>query len=139
MAEERSRAKGVYLDPVIEHFMRPRNVGEIDGADGVGSVGDASCGDFFRVYIRVEDDVLAEVKYKVFGCPAAVACCSMMSELATGMKVDDAYELEDADVVRALGGLPEPKEHCSSHAAAALHRAIDDYVFRRPKERGSRP
>jgi nitrogen fixation NifU-like protein len=117
---------------VLEHFFYPRNVGEIDDPDGVGTVGDPECGDFFRVWIRVEGDVLAEVKYKVFGCPAAVATCSMMSELATGKSVDEAYELDDLDIMLALGGLPESKQHCSNHAASALHKAIDDFVFRKP-------
>jgi nitrogen fixation NifU-like protein len=121
----------VYVAPVLDHFFNPRNVGEIDHPDGVGVVGDPECGDQFKVWIRVEGEILAEVKYKVFGCPAAVATCSMMSELATGKTVDEAYELDDLDILVALGGLPQSKEHCSNHAATALHRAIDDYVFRR--------
>jgi nitrogen fixation NifU-like protein len=125
----------LYADPVIDHFLHPRNVGEIEDPDGVGTVGDPECGDYFKVWIKVEGDLLTEVKYKVFGCPAAVATCSMMSELATGRNVDEAYELGDLDIMRALGGLPEPKEHCSNHAAAALHRAIDDFVFRTTNKR----
>ncbi len=120
---------------VLEHFLHPRNVGEIDDPDGIGTVGDPECGDHFKVWIRVDGDVLAEVKYKVFGCPAAVATCSMMSELATGKSIDEAYEMDDVDIMVALGGLPEAKEHCSNHAASALHRAIDDYVFRRSNKR----
>jgi nitrogen fixation NifU-like protein len=104
-------------------------VGEIDAADGVGSVGDPECGDFFRVWIRVDGDILAEVKYKVFGCPTAIACCSMMSELAVGMTLEMAYCLDDADIMHALGGLPDAKRHCSNHAAAALHEAIDAFVL----------
>lgn len=119
----------VYLDPVLEHFLRPRNVGEIVGADGVGTLGDPGCGDFFKVWIRVEGDRVAEVKYKVLGCPAAIASCSMMSELATGMTLEAAHNLDDVDITRALGGLPEAKEHCSSHAAEALHAAIEDFMF----------
>jgi len=126
--EERRRAR-VYVDPVLDHFFYPRNVGEIEDPDGVGTVGDPGCGDYFKVWIRVEGDLLVEVKYKVLGCPAAVAACSMMSELATGKTVDEAYELDDFDIMRALGGLPEIKQHCSNHAAAALHGAIDDFVF----------
>jgi nitrogen fixation NifU-like protein len=113
-----------------EHFFRPRNVGEIADPDGVGTVGDPECGDVFKVFIRVKDGVLVEVRYQVFGCPAAVATCSMMSELATGMTVDDAYQLDDVDIMNALGGLPEPKQHCSNHAATALHEAINDFVLR---------
>jgi nitrogen fixation NifU-like protein len=114
---------------MLEHFLAPRNVGEIEGADGIGSVGDVECGDYFKVWIRVEGEVLSEVKYKVFGCPAAIATCSVMSELATGLPVEQAYALDDLDIMKALGGLPEPKQHCSNHAVAALHRAIDDFVF----------
>ena len=114
---------------MLEHFLSPRNVGEIEAPDGVGTVGDAECGDFFKVWIRIEGDRLAEVKYKVFGCPAAIATCSMMSELATGMTLEEAYALDDLDIMRALGGLPEHKEHCSNHAAGALHEAIHNFVL----------
>jgi nitrogen fixation NifU-like protein len=126
------RPSRTYQDLVCEHFLHPRNVGEIEDADGVGAVGDLQCGDYFKVWIRVEGDHLAEVKYKVRGCPAAVATCSMMSELATGKTVGEAYELDDLDIMRALGGLPESKQHCSNHAASALREAIDDFVFRKP-------
>ncbi len=105
-------------------------MGEIEDPDGVGAVGDPECGDYFKVWVRIEGELLAEVKYKVLGCPTAVATCSVMSELATGMPVDEAYGLDDIDIMRALGGLPEAKQHCSNHAAAALHAAINDYVFR---------
>ncbi|NLV72466.1 MAG: iron-sulfur cluster assembly scaffold protein [Actinobacteria bacterium] len=137
---ERLGRPRVYVAPVLEHFLNPRNVGEITDADGVGVLGDPACGDHFKVWIRVQDGILAEVKYKVFGCPAAVATCSMMSELATGKTVDEAYELDDLDILVALGGLPEAKEHCSNHAATALHKAIEDYVFRKTnEERGRDP
>jgi nitrogen fixation protein NifU and related proteins len=126
-AHERAR---IYVDPVLEHFFNPRNVGEIENPDGVGTVGDPVCGDYFKVWIRADGVSLGEVKYKVQGCPTAVAACSMMSELATGMTIDEAYELDDIDIMRALGGFPEAKQHCSNHAAAALHAAIDDYIFR---------
>ncbi|NLE11552.1 MAG: iron-sulfur cluster assembly scaffold protein [Actinobacteria bacterium] len=115
----------------VEHFLNPRNVGEIENPDGVGTVGDPECGDYFKVWIRVEGDLLAEVKYKVFGCPAAIATCSMMSELATGMTMEEASMLDDIDIMVALGGLPEPKQHCSNHAATALHKAIDDFMLGR--------
>lgn len=124
---------------VLEHFLHPRNVGEIDDADGVGIVGDPDCGDCFKVWIRVRDDVVTEVKHKVFGCPAAIATCSMMSELATGRTLEEAYALDDLDIMNALGGLPEPKQHCSNHAAAALHEAIIDFVVgTATRERGRR-
>ena len=121
---------------VIEHFVNPRNVGEIQDPDGVGVVGDPACGDYFKVWIRVKGDRVAEIKYKVFGCPTAIATCSMMSELATGMTVDEAHQLDDVDIMVALGGLPEPKQHCSNHAAAALHGAIEDFVFRKTSGMG---
>ncbi|MHB0979846.1 MAG: iron-sulfur cluster assembly scaffold protein [Thermoleophilia bacterium] len=124
------RPPRLYEDLVCEHFLHPRNVGELADADGVGAVGDPQCGDYFKVWIRVEGELLAEVKYKVRGCPAAVATCSMMSELATGKTVGEAYELDDVDIMHALGGLPEDKQHCSNHAAAALREAINDFVFR---------
>lgn len=129
------RQPGVYLHPVLDHFAHPRNVGEIQNADGVGAIGDPECGDYFKVWIRVDEERIVEVKYKVFGCPPAIACCSMMSELATGRTVDEAYELDDADIVRHLGGLPEAKQHCSAHAASALHRAIEDWIIKRHAER----
>jgi nitrogen fixation protein NifU and related proteins len=132
MSDDGFERPRLYVDPVLDHFSHPRNVGEIDDPDGVGTVGDPECGDFFKVYIRVAGELLAEIKYKVFGCPAAVATCSMMSELATGMSVDEAYQLDDLDIMIALGGLPESKQHCSNHAASALHGAIDDFVFRKP-------
>jgi nitrogen fixation NifU-like protein len=135
MDSDEPKRSRLYVDPVLEHFFYPRNVGEIEDPDGVGSLGDPGCGDYFKVWIRVEGDILTQVKYKVQGCPSAIAACSMMSVLATGKTVDDAYELEDLDIVRALGGLPEAKQHCSNHAASALREAIDDYVFRKPASR----
>jgi nitrogen fixation protein NifU and related proteins len=129
MDVEKPKRPSVYVAPVLDHFFYPRNVGEIEDPDGVGTVGDPERGDYFKVWIRVEGELLAEVKYKVLGCPAAVATCSMMSELAKGKTVDEAYQLDDLDIMHALGGLPEPKQHCSNHAAAALHDAIDDFVF----------
>jgi nitrogen fixation protein NifU and related proteins len=117
------------VDPVIDHFLNPRNVGEIEHPHGVGTVGDPGCGDFFKVWIRIEDKRLHEVKYKVQGCPAAIACCSMMSEMAEGMTVQEAHRLGDVDIVRALGGLPAAKQHCSAHAATALRNAIEDFMF----------
>ena len=138
MSTSSPRPDGAYSDLVLAHFRHPRNLGEIEVPDGVGLVGDPECGDYFKVFIRVEDGRLARVTFKVFGCPAAVATCSMMSEMATGLSVDEAYQLDDLDIMSALGGLPEHKQHCSNHAAAALHRAIDDYVLGgRTKRRGS--
>jgi len=112
--------------------MNPRNVGEISDADGVGQIGDEECGDMVKVWIKVSNSHLADVKYKVFGCPAAIAVCSMMTELAIGKHVDDAYEITDAQVAEALGGLPEQKYHCSNLAASALHKAIMNYALKKP-------
>src|SRR4030043_175017 len=123
-----------YTDKVIEHFMNPRNSGEIPNADGVGTIGSEECGDVIRVWIKVIDEHLVDIKYKVFGCPAAIACCSMMTELAMGKHLDDAGELTDEQVADALGGLPSQKYHCSNLAASALHKAIMDYVFKSIRE-----
>jgi len=108
--------------------MNPRNVGEIIDADGMGQIGDEECGDMVKVCIKVDDNHLTDIKYTVFGCPAAIAVCSMMSELAKGMHIDKAYEMTDAQVAEALGGLPDQKYHCSNLAASALHKAITNYV-----------
>ncbi|MBE0536630.1 MAG: iron-sulfur cluster assembly scaffold protein [Phycisphaerae bacterium] len=98
-----------YTEKVLAHFANPRNVGEIADADGVGSIGSKECGDMIRVWIKVDKWRLADVRYKVFGCPAAIACCSMMTELAIGRRLDEACELTDAKVAEALGGLPAHK------------------------------
>jgi len=117
-----------YSDNVLKHFMNPQHAGEIPDADGVGTIGSEVCGDMIRVWIKVSDEYLTDVKYKVFGCPAAIACCSMMAELAIGKHLDYAGELTDEQVADTLGGLPENKYHCSNLAASALRKAILDYV-----------
>ena len=109
--------------------MNPRNIGQFLDADGTGIIGSEECGDQIRVWIKVRDSKLVHVTHEVFGCPAAIAACSMMTVLATGMTLQQAQELTDADVAKALGGLPEPKYHCSNLAASALHKAIEDYIF----------
>jgi len=125
----------LYTDKALEHFMNPRNVGEIPDADGVGTIGSEECGDMIRVWIKVSDDEhLADIKYKVFGCPAAIACCSLMTELAMGKHLDDVGELTDEQVADALGGLPVNKYHCSNLAASALHKAIMDYILKSPSK-----
>jgi len=122
----------IYTDIAMDHFMNPRNVGEIADADGMGEIGDEECGDMVKVWIKVIDEHLAEVKYKVRGCPAAIAVCSMMSEMATGKHLDIAYEITDAQVAEALGGLPDQKFHCSNLAASGLQKAIMSYVLKKP-------
>jgi len=119
-----------YTDKVLEHFMNPHSIGEIPDADGVGTIGSEECGDMIRVWIKVNDEHLVDVKYKVFGCPAAIACCSMMTELAIGMNIDQAWDLTDDQVAETLGGLLVHKYHCSNLAASALHKAIMNYVFK---------
>jgi len=121
----------IYTDIAMDHFMNPRNVGEIPDPDGVGQIGDEECGDMVKVWIKVDNTHLIDVKYKVSGCPAAIAVCSMMTELAIGEHVDDAYEITDEQVAEALGGLPEHKFHCSNLAASALQKAIMNYALKK--------
>lgn len=123
----------MYNEKVIEHFKNPRNVGEIADADGVGEVGNPVCGDMMTFYIKVEDDKLIDVKYKTFGCVAAIAVSSMISEMAIGKTIDEVLEISNKMVAEALGGLPPNKYHCSNLGADALKAAIEDYK----KKRGS--
>ena len=120
----------LYSAKVLEHFRKPKNAGTIEDANGVGEIGDPGCGDFLRVYIKVENDVVRDVKYEIRGCPAAIACASAMTELAIGKNLDDAMMLSDDDIVEALDGLPEFKIHCSALGAAGLRTAIVDYFER---------
>lgn len=120
-----------YNEKVLSHFCNPHNVGIIEDADGIGRLGDASCGDVFVMFIRVVDDRLQEIKYLVRGCGAAIATCSALSDLATGQTIEEAMRLNDDDISEELGGLPLEKLHCSNLAATVLHRAIEDYWSRR--------
>ncbi len=117
----------MYTDKVMDHFSNPRNVGEIENADGVGEVGNASCGDIMKIYLRVEDNVIQDVKFKTFGCGAAIATSSMVTEMAIGKTIDEALVLTNQTVAEALDGLPPAKMHCSNLAADALHEAIKNY------------
>jgi nitrogen fixation NifU-like protein len=117
----------MYTEKVMEHFSNPRNVGEIENANGVGEVGNASCGDIMKIYLKVEDNIIKDVKFKTFGCGAAIATSSMVTELAIGKTLDEALELSNQAVAEALDGLPPAKMHCSNLAADALHEAIMDY------------
>ena len=117
----------MYSPIVMEHFTNPRNVGDIPDADGVGEVGNPVCGDMMTFSIKVDGDRLADVKFRTFGCGAAIAVSSMVSEMAIGKTLDEALELSNADVADALGGLPRHKLHCSNLGADALHKAIEDY------------
>ncbi len=116
-----------YSKKVMDHFMSPKNVGEIEDADGVGEVGNPTCGDMMTFYIKVKDDRLDDVKFKTFGCGAAIAVSSMVSELAMGKSLDEALKISNKDVAHELGGLPKQKMHCSNLGADALHKAIQDY------------
>lgn len=123
----------MYSEKVMDHFRNPRNVGEIPDADGVGTVGNPVCGDMMTVYIKVKDNRIADIKFKTFGCGAAVATSSMVTELAKGKTLDEAKKITRADVAEHLGGLPPIKMHCSNLAADALHSAIDDYRKKKSK------
>lgn len=117
----------MYSEKVMEHFSNPRNVGEIPDADGVGIEGNPTCGDIMKIYIKVEDDHIMDVKFKTFGCGAAIATSSMVTEMVMGKTLDEALEISNQAVAEALGGLPPVKMHCSNLAADALHKAIEDY------------
>ncbi len=115
-----------YTEQVMDHFMNPRNMGEMDDASGVGTVGNAKCGDIMRIYIKVENDVITDVKFKTFGCGAAIATSSKATEIVKGMTLEEAEKVTNKMVMEALGGLPPVKVHCSVLAEEALHAAIQD-------------
>ena len=117
----------MYSEKVMDHFTNPRNVGEIGDADGVGEVGNPKCGDLMKIFIKVEDKHLKDIKFKTFGCGAAIATSSMVTEMAMGKTLEESLEISNKTVAEALGGLPSQKMHCSNLAADALHAAIDDY------------
>ena len=117
----------MYSEKVMDHFSNPRNVGEIENASGVGQVGNPTCGDIMRFYIVVEDNIITDIRFKTFGCGAAIATSSMATELAKGKTIEQALELTNKAVAEALDGLPPVKMHCSNLAADALKAAIIDY------------
>ncbi|MCE5329014.1 Fe-S cluster assembly scaffold protein NifU [bacterium] len=117
-----------YNEKVMDHFANPRNVGEIPDADGIGEVGNPVCGDMMTFYIKVKDNKIDDVKFKTFGCGAAIAVSSMVSEMAKGMTLEQALQISNKDVADQLGGLPENKLHCSNLGADALHKAIENYM-----------
>ncbi|MFZ5641932.1 MAG: Fe-S cluster assembly scaffold protein NifU [Bacillota bacterium] len=123
----------MYSEKVMDHFTNPRNVGEIENADGVGEVGNPTCGDIMRISIVVEDNVIKDVKFKTFGCGAAIATSSMVTEMVKGKTIDEALEITNKQVAEELGGLPPAKMHCSNLAADALHKAIEDYKNKQGK------
>ena len=125
----------MYSDIVIDHFQNPRNVGIIEGADGTAREGSPVCGDLMEVYIKVRDGRIADIRFRTFGCAAAVASGSIGTELAKGMTLAEATALTDEQVAEALGGLPAQKHHCSNLTATTLHKAIEDWYSRHPEER----
>ena len=117
-----------YSLKVMEHFSNPRNVGEIENADGIGKVGNPVCGDIMNMYLKIENNIIVDVKFKTFGCGAAIATSSMATELIKGKTIEEALAVTNKAVAEALGGLPKVKMHCSVLAEEAIHSAIDDYL-----------
>jgi nitrogen fixation NifU-like protein len=124
----------MYSEKVLDHFKNPRNVGELEKADGEGTVGNPVCGDMMTMYIKVKDDKIEDVKFKTFGCGAAIATSSMTTELARGKTLEEAMNISRQDVADALDGLPPVKMHCSNLAADALHDAIKNYKEKKKNE-----
>ncbi|MFB0566982.1 MAG: Fe-S cluster assembly scaffold protein NifU [Candidatus Bathyarchaeia archaeon] len=125
----------MYTEKVMEHFRNPRNMGEIPDADGVGTVGNPVCGDLMTIYIKVKDNKIVDIKFKTFGCGAAIATSSMITELAKGKTLEEALKITRGNVAESLGGLPPIKMHCSNLAADGLHAAIEDYLKKREAEK----
>jgi nitrogen fixation NifU-like protein len=129
--------EGQYSEKVMEHFRNPHNVGEIADASGIGNVGNPVCGDIMRLYIKVDDkEVITDAKFKTFGCGAAIATSSMVTDLVKGKTVQDALKVSNHAVAEALGGLPKIKMHCSVLAEQALKGAIDDYIAKKKTAKG---
>jgi nitrogen fixation NifU-like protein len=124
----------IYSDTVMDHFTNPRNVGEIEDADGIGEEGNPVCGDMMTFYIKVDNNHLSDVKFKTFGCGAAIAVSSIVSEMAMGKTIEEARKITPALVAKELEGLPKNKFHCSNLGAQALNKAIDDYLKKQGKE-----
>ena len=126
----------MYTDKVMDHFTNPRNVGEIENADGIGTVGNAKCGDIMKMYLKIDGDVITDIKFKTFGCGAAIATSSMATEIVKGKTIDEALKLTNQEVIDRLGGLPAAKIHCSVLAEQAIQNALEDYNRRREQENG---
>ena len=124
----------MYSEKVMDHFENPRNVGEIADANGVGTVGNAKCGDIMRMYLKVENGIIQDVKFKTFGCGAAIATSSMATEMVKGKSLKEALALTNKAVAEALDGLPPVKIHCSLLAEEAIHAAVEDYLKKHPEE-----
>lgn len=120
----------MYTEKVMDHFRNPRNVGEIEDADGIGEVGNATCGDIMKMYIKVHEGRISDVRFKTFGCGAAIATSSMVTQMVKGKTIEEALTVTNKEVAEELGGLPPVKMHCSNLAADALRKAIEDYRSR---------
>ena len=127
----------LYSEKVMDHFRNPRNVGVIEDANGIGEVGNAKCGDIMKMYLKIEDDIIKDVKFETFGCGSAIASSSMATELIKGQPVSEAMKLTNAAVAEALDGLPDYKMHCSVLAEEAIKSALDDYNKRQGKNDGN--
>ena len=125
-------AAGPYSEKVMDHFMNPRNVGEIESADGVGEVGNPACGDMMRLYLKIDDGMVVDAKFRTFGCGAAIASSSMLTEMIKGKTVEEARAISNQHVADALDGLPAVKIHCSVMAEQAVKSALDDYDKKHP-------
>lgn len=124
----------MYSKKVLDHFQNPRNMGEIEDADGIGTEGNPVCGDLMTIYIKVKDNRISDIKFKTFGCAAAIATSSMITELAKGKTIEEASKIGRSNVADELGGLPPIKMHCSNLAADALNKAIKDYLDKKSKK-----
>lgn len=121
----------MYNEKVIEAFRNPKNVGEIENPDGIGTVGNASCGDIMQITLKIENDIIVDAKFKTFGCTAAIATSSTATEMVKGMTIEEALKVTNSKVVEALGGLPAQKLHCSVLAEEAIKKAIEDYLAKK--------
>ena len=124
----------LYSEKVMDHFQHPRNVGVIEDANGVGEVGNAKCGDIMKIYLKIEDDIIKDVKFETFGCGSAIASSSMATEMIKGKSIHEAMALTNKAVAEALDGLPPVKMHCSMLAEQAIHAAVEDYIKKHPEE-----
>lgn len=125
----------MYSDKVMDHFNNPRNVGSLENADGIGQVGNAKCGDIMKMYIKVENNIITDVRFKTFGCGAAIATSSMATEMVKGKTLEEALKVSNKAVTEALDGLPPAKMHCSVLAEDAVHAAIEDYQKRQRNQK----
>ena len=123
----------IYSDKVMEHFTHPRNMGELKNPDGMGRVGNPKCGDIMEIQVKVKNEVITDIKFKTFGCAAAIASTSMLTEMVKGKTINEALNISKQLIVEKLGGLPKPKIHCSLLATDALKKAIDDYKSKNKK------